>query len=370
MLSQRGRRLVVSDLFACATAVWMTVALLHNGGLPALVQHSASETVDFFGAYMVARAFFLGSTALGAFVQVLKVVTTIAIILGVADTVSGHLFIHNIFASIVGSHIPGEQFRMGWIRAMSSFDHAILFGAFCIVAAVIFLYSEWSALGRVFWVGLCSFGAILSVTSATLLSIAISLAVYIYDRLLKHFRWRWKALWMLLAAMATAILLMTNHPVGWVISHLTLEPENGYFRLMTWNDATSRIAQSPWTATARETLQSSDDDIALVTVDSVWLVVGLRYGIPAIVFIFLANVTACLPTRETFNGLVGDPYMKRMRTAFTMALVMFMFIGLTVHYWSYMWIFWGLCIGIRASIREQSIVADQARYRSVAALAT
>jgi hypothetical protein len=366
MLSQRGRRLVVSDLLVFATAVWMTVALVHNGGLAALAHYKSSETVDFFGAYVIARAFFLGSTALGTFVQVLKVVTTIAIILGMADSISGHLFVHSIFASIIGSDIPGEQFRAGWIRAMGSFDHAILFGAFCSVVAPIFLYSEQSAIRRVFWVGICSFGALLSLTSSALLSIAISLAVYLYDSLLKQFRRRWTAFWMLLAAMATAILLISGHPVHWAILHLTLEPQNGYFRLMTWDAATSIIAQSPWIAS--ESAQSSDD-VAMVTVDSVWLAVGLRYGIPAIVFLFLANVTACLPAHESFTGLVDDPCTKRMRTGFTMALMMFMFIGLTVHYWSYMWIFWSLCIGIRASFREQSIVADHVPYR-VAALPT
>ena len=47
--------------------------------------------------------------------------------------------------------------------------------------------------------------------------------------------------------------------------------------------------------------------------------------------------------------------MARMRTAFSLILVLFMFVGLTVHYWNYMWIFWGICIGIRASLREYSM---------------
>jgi len=41
-----------------------------------------------------------------------------------------------------------------------------------------------------------------------------------------------------------------------------------------------------------------------------------------------------------------------MATGFTMVLGMFMFVGLTVHFWNYMWISWGLCIGTRASVRE------------------
>jgi hypothetical protein len=47
--------------------------------------------------------------------------------------------------------------------------------------------------------------------------------------------------------------------------------------------------------------------------------------------------------------------VSRMATAFTMVLVIFMFIGITVHFWNFVWIFWGLCIGIRASIYEWSL---------------
>ena len=185
MLRQRGRRLVMSDLFVCATAGWMTVALVYNIGLELLTKSGAAEALDLFGGYTVARAFFLGSTALDAFIRVLKVFATAAIILGMADTMTGHLFIHNIFASIMGYPAPGVQFREGMLRAMSTFDHAILFGAFCATAAVIFLYSERSALRRAFWFGFGSFGCILSYTSAALMSVSISLAAYTYEEVIE-----------------------------------------------------------------------------------------------------------------------------------------------------------------------------------------
>jgi hypothetical protein len=48
-------------------------------------------------------------------------------------------------------------------------------------------------------------------------------------------------------------------------------------------------------------------------------------------------------------------YLSRMSTAFTLVLVVFMFTGITVHFWNYMWIFWGVCIGMRAALREQAM---------------
>ena len=359
---------MVSDLFACATAVWMMVALYYNDGLEGLTKSGAAEAVDFFGAYLVARAFFLGPTALGTFVRVLKVFATAAIVLGMADTISGKLFIHEIFASIVGYSPPGVQFREGIIRANSTFDHAILFGAFCSIVAVILLYSERTALKRAFWVGFCCLGAILSVTSAALLSIFVSLTAYTYDELLRRYRWRWTAFWILAAIIFIGFASVSQSPMHWVILHLTLEPQHGYYRLLIWDAATPQIAQSPLLGSGFQ--QQSVDEQSLGSVDCVWLVMALRYGIPAAVLLFLANVTAFLPAHKSFNSQVGDPYTKRMRTGFTMVIIMFMFIGLTVHYWSFMWIFWGVCIGVRASLREQSIVASRVTYRNIVALAS
>ena len=365
MLRQRGRRTVMSDLFVFATSGWMLVALFYNEGWGGLFTSGTAEALDFFGAYVVARAFFLGPTALGNFVRVLKILASIAIIVGIVDSISGHLLAHNIFASIVGYHAPTEQFRNGMIRATSSFDHAILFGTFCAAVGIILLYSEQSGFRRGFWFGISSLGVILSQTSAALISISISLATYAYDRLLRQYRWRWFAFWLPLTAMATAVFFFSAHPIRWVILHLTLEPQNGYFQFMIWDAAMPKIARSPLVGFAFSKL---NDPVLDVTVDSVWLVMGLRYGIPAIIFLFLANVTALLPAHKSPDSLVGDAYMNRMRTGLTLTLLMFMLMGLTVHFWSYMWAFWGLSLGIRASIREQSIVRVHVPFRGVLAL--
>ena len=50
--------------------------------------------------------------------------------------------------------------------------------------------------------------------------------------------------------------------------------------------------------------------------------------------------------------------MNQMRHAFTLVLLMFMFTGLTVHFWKSMLMFWGLCLGIRASLRELAIKTE------------
>jgi hypothetical protein len=352
-LFQRDRRLLLSDLFVSAMAIWIIGAALYTDGTDSL-SSAGAESLEFLSGYLVARAFVFGRAALHTFLSVLKVLAFTSIVFAMADSASGRSIVHDTFASILQVRPIADQFRMGMVRATSTFDHAILFGTFCSVVAAMLLYSEANVLKRIVYTGLCLTGAILSLSSSSLMAFAIMLGTYTYGRLMRRFPWRWSACWMVFGAIALVVSLATNNPLGWVLSHLTLEPASGYFRLLEWNAAFYQISLSPWTGYAFHNFGSAE----LYSVDSVWLVFSLRFGILTIAFLFLANIAALLPTKYSDNR-AGDSYLNQMRTAFSLVLVMFMFVGLTVHYWNYIWIFWGICLGIRASLREQSIAVGR-----------
>jgi hypothetical protein len=361
-LLQKGRRLLASDFFILATATWMVGAALYTDGTAAL-SSAGAEALELFGGYLVARAYFFGPAALHTFLRVLRVLAFIAIVFAIADRASGQLLIHHTFASLL--HVPSidDQLRMGTIRAASTFDHAILFGAFCAVVAAMLLYSEANVLKRNVYVGFCLLGVILSISSSGRMAFAIMAATYMYDRLMKQYSWRWSAIWIVLGVSALAILLVTNHPLGWILTHLTLDPESAYFRLLEWDAASYQISLSPWTGHAFADFGTG----VLYSVDCVWLVLALRFGLPAPAFFLLANIAAVLPVRHSAHR-AGRSYMDKMSTAVSLVLVMYMFVGLTTHYWNYMWIFWGICIGIRASLREYSMAVG--RRRSAAGFPT
>ena len=351
-LCQRGRRALLCDLFAFATAAWMIVAAVRTGGWGSLASAAGAESLEFLGAYLIARGFSFEPPALDTFIRVIKVLAITSIILAVADAIAGRWIVQDVIAAIFNAASPGPLYRENMVRATSTFDHPILFGVFCSMVAPICLYSELNALRRILFVGLCFLGCILSLSSAALMSFSIAVAVYTYDRLMKKYPWRWRVLCTGLAALLLAVFLVSNHPIGWLITNLTLDPHSGYFRILIWDAALVRIAQFPLTGFG---FNSFNHVILDTTIDSVWLVCSLRYGIPMIVFLILTNVATFWPTPQRSKNLAGDSYMDKLSRAFTIVLVLFMFTGLTVHFWNYMWIFWGLCIGIRASLRERSI---------------
>ena len=346
-LSKRRPHLLISDLFVCATAAWMVGAAISVSGINAIWSAPGGESLEFFASYIIARAYFFGPEALAGFIRVLKFLAFIVIILAMGDFVFSRYIVHESLGAIVGVQPITPTYRENLVRATSTFEHPILFGSFCSFMAAVSLYWERNGLRRSMWVCLCFIGCIISLTSSASLSFFIVLSSYAYDRFMRQYSWRWTALLIVLATFFFVVYLVTNAPIGWVITHLTFDPETGYFRLLIWDAALTYISQAPLTGYAFNLLHH---DILDHTIDSVWLVSALRYGIPMIVFLFLANVAAFLPTRNSKDRSVAP-----MSTPFTIILAMFMFLGLTVHFWNFLWIFWGLCIGIRTSLREFSI---------------
>ncbi|SDG38066.1 O-Antigen ligase [Bradyrhizobium sp. Rc2d] len=322
----------------------MIVAAVGSVG-PSAIPAAGGDALDFLGGYLVSRAYFLGRPALDAFVQVLKLLTIIVIILAVADSISGkNVLPHETIA------LAEAVLRDGWARASSTFDHPILFGVFCAVTAAILLYWEKTFLGRSGAAGLCLLGCFLSLSSAALMASAIILIVFAYDQLFGRYSWRWSAFWVTLGASMLAVLVVTEHPLNWIFSHLTFNPQTGYYRAMVWDVALTYIAQSPVIGYGYE----FNDVLLDNTVDSIWLVLSLRFGVPMLLLFFLTNVAAFFSNPRSLEG-AGDVHMDRMRLAFTLVLLMFMFTGLTVHFWKSMLTFWGVCLGVRASLRESAI---------------
>lgn len=347
-LLSKAYRPAWTDAFVIATVGWIIVASVYEKGTETLLTAAGGESFEFLAAYAVGRAFFGHAESLKTFIQVLKRIAVFLLILALADRISGQWITQDSLASLVNVVPLGAVYREGVVRATATLDHPILMGAFFSLILPLFLYSSESRLVRVLFLFVSLMGAFLSLSSSALLACLMILAAYLYDQLLKNFPMRWPLFWILLSATTCVIFLMANAPLSWMITHLTLDPQTGYFRYLIWNAAIERISQAPMVGLITD---QSNNHILDTTVDCVWLAHALRFGIPMIAFLFMANITAIWPSGASRNANRNE-FLTKMNTAFAITLLMFMFIGMTVHFWNYMWIFWGLCIGIKASLKD------------------
>jgi hypothetical protein len=358
LLIQGRRHLVACDIFMWLATLWMVAAKIGGqASQSGILFQTASDALALIGSYTLARSYLYGELSLKEFTNVLKVVAVVLVALSVLDTLSGTFFIKQFMAGFFDDPRPAREdaiqtYRMLFgdrvIRAESTFEHPIQYGTFCAVAAAIFIYTERAR--RIFYCGVCFFGVILSLSSVAIIAFVIVVSVYLYDQSLRFHFWRWKIIFLTAAAIGCALYISSDDPISWPIRHLTIDPQTGFYRLMIWHSAFDQIGRSPIVGT--DPTGWYTNDILSNSIDCVWLVLSLSYGLPMVVLLLLAILSSCGLFRKKINYRALNREILQFRTAFSLALFLFTFVGLTVHFWGALWMFWGLCIGIRASLEE------------------
>jgi hypothetical protein len=340
-------RVIASDVFVLLTAAWMIGSRIPEDGLnPSAV----ASVIELFGGYILGRAYFYGPHALKRFLRIFKIITFLVISLAVLDTLSGQNVVQAAANMIMTNPFYIPQYRLGFVRAVSTLEMYEQYGTFCVAAASIFLFLENKA-AKYLWAAFCFFGCVLALSSGPLLAFAMMIAFFVYDRLLGRYAWRWKLITVIFALFLLIVFNATAKPLSWIVSHLTMDPETGYFRIYVFDYVTQQISLRPLTGFGFGPI-GDDEFLSVTTVDNVWLVCAARYGIPMIIFFLLANVSSFVGfgSRSGYRGV--DPFMLKAGTGFTQVIMIFMLVGLTVHFWNATWQFWAVCLGIRGSIKE------------------
>jgi O-Antigen ligase len=354
-LFKSGRNWKSPDFFAFATAGWIIIASFFNGGFQAYV---GAQALEFLSAYLIGRAYFFGRPSLELFIRVLRVVALVVILLGLLDTFAGY----PVTLTSLGLNQFQVDFRNGFLRADSVFSVAELFGTFCVAATVLFLYCGPNPRTRIFYVVLGICGTVASLSSGPLLGLAMGLAAFCYDAVLNKLAWRWKLLAIAVLGLVLGAYAISNDPVAAIVGRLTFNPDTGNFRINTWTLGLDQVANHPFVGRGLASFEGESDLVKVFvgqSVDALWLVLMLRYGVPVAGLLLL---TISIPVFRT-NPTALDPFLSRARTGFSFAIILMAVIGITVHYWDAIWIFFGLCIGIRASFVELEAMGNLRRGR-------
>jgi hypothetical protein len=354
-LFNRPWRFVWSDPLVAAGVLWIIGSRFFVEGINAT---SFMEGFEFMGFYVLGRALFFEPAAIKEMLPKLRIIAVLLLAFAFMDFFTNTFVINELGGKIFHTvtlasqrdyaHFHRQLFGRDVIRATSTFDHPILYGTFCSIAGAIFLFAERKMILRIFSVGVCYAGVLISGSSAALMVSVVTVGVYAYDRVLSKYSARWKVFVMLLLAAYIIINMVIAHPLNWIILHLTFDPVSGYYRINEWDAGIEQVKLHPYIGFGSGHIFGND--YLDVSIDSVFLGLALKYGLPVCVLLLLSSFVLFF---KNPGKKIEDKEFLRFRTIFTIINSLLIFVGFTVFYWNAMWEFWGLCIGIRASLEEQ-----------------
>jgi hypothetical protein len=236
-------------------------------------------------------------------------------------------------------------YRFGLLRATGPVEHPILLGFNCAIGLLIAFAADIAL--RPFCIAFCAVGVVIAFSSASQQSVIMGFGLMAYGRLTAAMPGRWMLLIGLTIASFAVVLLTVGSPFVVIIKAMTLDPSTGYFRLYIWNSLGPLILDNPYFGVP----QQLSDQVYKGTIDSLWLVLSLLYGIPCAVFIGLAMIGAC--SRPTSGPRALLTYSEsRLGVALSIVIFLAIFAGFTVHFWGSTWILIGLLVGLRAHLGE------------------
>jgi hypothetical protein len=361
MLAAGRYRFVLSDLLVLLTGVWVMVALATMEGLQAGLNHAGPVALEFCVGYMAARFLLSEHVEAVSFIKFLCWAIAVVALLGLLDTLTHRFLLHSLIGAWFGDATgqlgdkigEGGEERLGLQRATSTLDHPILFGITC--AAGLLLAAPVRIRGRTFVILACGLGTFLSLSSAPFQAVLMGLGLLTYNRMAAGIRYRWAGLITLATVGIIAVFNIFNDPLGFVLGHLVFDTGSAWFRVWEWTMASAAVAQSPWFGVGWVIPEGYGIPW---TVDSIWLLWALTFGVPGSVLLGLSLIgAASLPTNGA--GVCLTAAESRLGTTLGILLFLIIFLGFTVHFFGSAWILIPVLAGIRAHLGELGRVGAQ-----------
>lgn len=353
---QAGRyRFVWSDVFVPASALWMFLGPAVTYGFLDTVVHSGPVVLEYLIAYLATRVLLTGNRQAEAFASLLCAILIVVALDACLDVVTGRYITRDVVEHLTGYqktwYLKPYDIRFGLLRAMGPMEHPILLGFVCSIGLMLAVAIAMP--GRWLKIAVCALGVVISLSSAPEQTAAMGLAFLVYSRIFRNLPHKWLILSAGPVVVATVLFIATPTPFGHMFDLLTIEAQTAYYRLYIWNQVGPAILAHPWFTVPDAAYDYHG------SVDSVWLVLSLSYGIPCAAFTGLSMIGACsLPTDRPRAFLTEAA--SRLGTALGIIMFLIIFMGFTVHFWGTTWILIGLLVGLRAHLGELGRLNRQA----------
>ncbi len=327
MLSGRAGRLTMVDAGMVLFNIWLLISFLVNHGTSQL-SYAISQVLELAGGYMAGRVLVRSVAEYQRFVRYFLITLAVMLPFGLIELFTSHMLLSEILGKVLPVVQANGAVRYGLTRVQVVFPHAILYGLYCSIAlsSVYFVYRArpfrmWTGLGLVFVTTL------MSLSSAPMLSIILQTGLIVWNKIT---RGAWATLAGLFGAAVAILQLFSNRgPVVFFIETMTLDPQTGWWRIYIWNWGTFNVMQHPLFGIGLNDWVRPKWMIS-ASVDNFWLLIAMRNGLPALVFLLSAVLVHLVLVIRARNLTEAG---KDVRLGYALTLIGLIFLLTTVHVW-------------------------------------
>ena len=338
-------QIILTDVLFMVYVFWMVLALVVNSPDQMLTQ-VGSVGVEFLGGYLVGRAYIRNRSDFIALSRWLVFLVLCLTPFAVHETLTGRPLIVEALQRVPGIRtveIVTIEGRLGLERVQSSFAHPIHFGLFCSVTfslCFVALKGVYSTFQRFLSSGVILLSGFLALSSGALLAILLQIFLISWSLLFSRVRSQW---WLLMGFFVLTYividLLSNRSPIRVFMSYATFSTHNAFWRglIFDWGvrnifgDEDSNIPAALWFGIGmndwiRPSFMYSN------SMDNFWLIVGVRYGIPA--FLMLTIGYGLIISYVMKRDFSSDLEMRLIRQAWVFTFLGLTFTLCTVHIWT------------------------------------
>jgi hypothetical protein len=351
-LQDPGLRVTAVDVFVFLAVLWQSLAIVVNNGTDQIF-FAGSIFVELFFAYLLGRAFvrsaadyryffqcFLGALAFMLPFALLEAATHVRVLRRIAGAV---------LTQPEEVELRGAMIRFGLLRAQAAFDHPILFGLFC-ATAFINVYYVFRLPMSLVYAAFTGFVTFLSISSSSLLALAIQIGLAVYEKIFRRFPAKW-------------VVLGVGSLVGWfafewifgvtvieyLITELVFNQAGAETRIDQIVYGLKEIERSPFFGIGL-------NEVALPfwrgnVIDNYWLLVAIRSGVPALLFLAIAFALHFLRAARVRDL---TPQETRIRLGYLIAFFTLVLVVGSVTIWGIALVFVYLYFGIGTWIYEKA----------------
>lgn len=339
--------------------VWMVIAMVYHEGLASGLISSLSVASDIAAGYVLARACIRSVNDFRRILVVMSIPLLVAGSLVMVESITHQLIVIPIVekyfsttdSGVTGSKLIDYATRFGLFRGTGAFPHPILAGL-CLSSLIPLYALAWirgwpNVLGRA-----ASFLAFFSVSSTAFLGMAVAFFLLAYNKINKSFpAISWKTLAVTAAFTGTIIQLFSGGGVIGIIARMSFDATTGYYRYILYMYGIKALSSNPLLGIGKNSFELPSW-MTSGSIDSYWLNIALRFGYPSIAMLFIGCLNIIYNLFKNTNTY--KKYDRETSRGLAISILIFIFGGFSVAFFSGAQVWFALLLGAAASIYTAS----------------